>query len=147
MTKRKDEGPKERRGEPAKDPSNVPQMEPRRVNANPFAKLKDQLGPLPPGPALPSSVPAKNLTGARTPIKERVTVRRERSGHGGKAVTIAEGPAFTGRKLDEYAKEIARSLGAGARVEGQTLVVQGDQADRVASWLRSKGFEQVARGN
>ena len=79
--------------------------------------------------------------------RDRVTVRQERAGHGGKTVTIAEGPGLDGRDLEVLARELARALGAGARVEDKLLVVQGDQRDRLARWLASHGFVGVVRGN
>lgn len=109
--------------------------------ANPFRALREKLGgTLPPGaPPKPS--------GSTPEIHERVTVRRERSGRGGKTVTVAEGPGFTGRQLEPLAREAARALGVGARVEGVALVLQGDQADRLSVWLATRGFAGVERGN
>lgn len=110
-------------------------------DANPLRALREKLGgTLPPG--TPPSPPGK------TPeIHERVTVRRERSGRGGKTVTIAEGPGFAGRRLEPLAREAARALGVGARVEGSTLVLQGDQSERLGAWLAARGFARVERGN
>lgn len=115
---------------------------------NPFAKLRPDGKPAP-APAKEERVDPAPAAAASAKIvsKERLTVRREKKGHGGKTVTVAEGPAFTGRKLDELAREAARSLGVGARVEGMTLVVQGDQADRFVTWLAQRGFANVSRGN
>jgi translation initiation factor 1 len=109
---------------------------------NPFAALREALGPLPPGPA-----PEDKAKVGPKPVLERVTVRRERPGRGGKTVTLAEGPGFTGRKLEPLAKEAARALGVGARVEQGALVLQGDQCERLAAWLTARGFERVERGN
>lgn len=114
-----------------------------RPTGNPFAALKDKLGALPQGPApaaTPSEAPTRVYAG-------RVSVRRERAGRGGKAVTVAEGPGLSGQPLEKLAKELAKALGTGARVESTTLVVQGDQPERVVAWLRDRGFAQVARGN
>jgi len=113
--------------------------------ANPFAALRDKLGPLPPGPqpAASAAQPAptqKRYTG-------RVTVRRERAGRGGKAVTHAEGPGLSGHPLEKLAKELAKALGTGARVEGTSIVVQGDQPERLAAALEERGFANVTRGN
>jgi translation initiation factor 1 len=77
----------------------------------------------------------------------RLTVRRERAGRGGKTVTLVEGPGLDGRDLAKLAREAARDLGVGARVEGRALVVQGDQAERLVAWLASRGFAEVVRGN
>ena len=81
------------------------------------------------------------------PIRGRVTVRIERAGRGGRTVTVAEGPGLAGRPLGTFAREAARALGTGARVEGAALVVQGDQRDRLAAWLAARGFASVALGN
>lgn len=80
-------------------------------------------------------------------VRERVHVRQQRSGQGGKTVTIAEGPGLAGRDLAALARELAKALGVGARVDGATLVAQGDQRERLASWLGSRGFANVQRGN
>ena len=109
---------------------------------NPFAALRAKLGPLPPGPAARAAEPAPSGR-----YSGRVTVRRERSGRGGKVVTLAEGPGLSGHPLADYARELAKALGCGARVEGATLVVQGDQPERVVAWLAARGFATVARGN
>jgi translation initiation factor 1 len=80
-------------------------------------------------------------------VHERVTVRRERAGRGGKTVTVAEGPGFAGRKLETLSREASRALGVGARVEDGALVLQGDQCERLAAWLAERGFGRVERGN
>jgi translation initiation factor 1 len=120
-----------------------PRDEPRRPSrANPFEALREKLGgALPPGPQ-PSGGPR-----AVPEVHERVTVRRERAGRGGKTVTVAEGPGFAGRKLEPLAREAARALGVGARVEDGALVLQGDQSERLAAWLAERGFGRVERGN
>lgn len=125
---------------------------------NPFEALREKLGDsLPRGlePVAPRSAPASTASvstpSARTPapslVHERVTVRRERSGRGGKAVTLAEGPGLGGRDLEALAREAAKALGLGARVEHGALVLQGDQGERLAAWLTAHGFGRVERGN
>lgn len=97
--------------------------------------------------SIPAPASAREAAPARHPIAARVTVRRERSGRGGKTVTLAEGPGLAGRDLAGLARDAARTLGVGARVERGALVVQGDQAERLAEWLSARGFASVARGN
>lgn len=138
MAARRDEGPREL--DPLK----------RGLTHNPFAGLSDKLGPVPErAPDAPAPPDAQAQPAAPRPkaITARVDVRRERAGRGGKAVTIVEGPALAGRKLEGYARELSRALGTGARVEAGTLVVQGDQPDRVAAWLAQQGFTNVQRAN
>lgn len=81
------------------------------------------------------------------PAAQRITVRIERTGRGGKTVTIAEGPGLHGRKLEPLAKEIARGMGTGARVESSAIVVQGDQRERLVVWLGKQGFGGAVAGN
>ncbi len=109
---------------------------------NPLQALREKLGALPPGPEPPPADPR-----GPKPVLQRVTVRQERAGRGGRTVTIAEGPGFTGRKLEPLAREAARALGVGARVEGGALVLQGDQRERLAAWLAQRGFQRIGRGN
>jgi len=97
--------------------------------------------------AAPSDQRAAPSAPRTAPAPERVTVRRQRSGRGGKTVTIAEGSGLAGRDLEGLAREIARGLGTGARVEDGTIVVQGEQPDRLVAWLAAHGFAFVGRGN
>ena len=113
---------------------------------NPFEILREKLGPLPPG-LEPAARPTPREPCSPRPVLERVTVRRERAGRGGKTVTVAEGPGFTGRPLEPLARAAARALGVGARVERGALVLQGEQSERLAAWLVTQGFERVERGN
>jgi translation initiation factor 1 len=74
-------------------------------------------------------------------------VRRERKGHGGKAVTIAEGAGLAGRDVEALARDVKKALGTGARVEDGALVVQGEQTERLIAWLGKQGFASIVRGN
>lgn len=84
---------------------------------------------------------------ATASARARITVRIERTGRGGKTVTIAEGPGLAGRKLEPLAREIARGMGTGARVESSAIVVQGDQRERLVPWLVAHGFAGAVAGN
>ena len=79
--------------------------------------------------------------------RERVTVRIERTGRGGKTVTIAEGPAFAGLPLDALARDIARGMGTGAHAKSEAIIVQGDQRERLVTWLGDRGFPGAVTGN
>jgi translation initiation factor 1 (eIF-1/SUI1) len=120
--------------------ANDPESLPRK---NPFEALRDKLGALPDGPertVAPRPRPAPA-------IQERVTVRRERAGRGGKTVTIAAGPGLAGRDLSALAQAASQALGLGARAEHGALVLQGDQCERLVTWLGARGFARVERGN
>jgi translation initiation factor 1 (eIF-1/SUI1) len=93
------------------------------------------------------SLPAPRAGSASPPSPARVIVRRERKGHGGKAVTIAEGPGLADHDVETLARGAAKALGVGARVEEGALVVQGEQTERLITWLGTRGFTSVVRGN
>jgi translation initiation factor 1 len=77
----------------------------------------------------------------------KVVVRRERKGHGGKTATIVAGIDLPARDLERLARALRRALGCGAGVDGDRLVVQGDQAPRVQSWLAAQGARRIVLGN
>ncbi len=110
--------------------------------ANPFDKLAALRDQLPPGEA---KAPAP--TKAERPRKlflDKVVVRKERKGHGGKTVTLIAGiaPAF----LDELCSQLKRALGCGARVEDGAVVLQGELVERAVAFLEGKGAARVIRG-
>lgn len=111
---------------------------------SPFAGLRDRLGSLPSGPEPSIDEPQK--TGA-SDSREPVRLRREKAGRGGKTVVAVEGPGLLGRDLELVAKQIAKGLGTRARVEGESIAVQGELGDRLEAWLREHGFADVRRSN
>lgn len=87
-------------------------------------------------------------TGPAAPLKlneiRKVVLRRERKGRGGKTVTLIEGlEGFDAPSLDELARQARKSLGCGAAVEEGIIVVQGDQRDRLETWLQSQGVKKI----
>jgi translation initiation factor 1 len=77
----------------------------------------------------------------------KIVLRRERKGHGGKTVTRLEGLSCSAAELDTALREIKRSLGCGAAIEGVDILVQGDQTDRLRAFLESQGAKMIVTGN
>jgi len=120
----------------------------------PLAALRGLLGArVPLGEPTAAEPPdARDVTpasaaGAASAVSGRVSVRRERAGRGGKSVVVVEGPGLAAVDCEGLAREAARALGTGARTEEGTLVIQGDQAERVVAWLEGRGFGSVQRAN
>jgi translation initiation factor 1 len=105
-----------------------------------FASLRDRL---PDGYAPPAPGPSPGPT-PRTPA--RAVVRLERKGRAGKEATLVEKLGLAPAELARWADELKRSLGCGGGVEGEAVVVQGDQRDRVVRWLEARGVTKVVRG-
>jgi len=77
----------------------------------------------------------------------KLTVSRERKGHGGKTATVVSGLGLPARDLDGMARALRRALGCGASVDGDRLVVQGDQVPRVQAWLGARGARRIVVGS
>jgi len=93
----------------------------------------------PPARPAPAAKPPK-------PPPARAVVRIERKGRGGKEATVIEKLALPPRELAAWADTLKRSLGCGGAVEGDAIVVQGDQRERVRKWLEAKGVGRVIAG-
>lgn len=77
---------------------------------------------------------------------ERLTLSRERKGHGGKTVTLVRGLENMDSMLQmELCARIKSELGIGGRFVDGTLELQGEQLTRAAEWFRKNNFE--VRGN
>ncbi|NCC95819.1 MAG: translation initiation factor [Synergistales bacterium] len=70
---------------------------------------------------------------------QRAGLRIERKGRKGKTVTIIEGMTLDQDGLGLLAKELRKAMGCGSSVEGASVVLQGDNRERIGSWLREKG--------
>ena len=106
---------------------------------NPFSKLGATKATLPLGPP-----PTRKQTASpAVPSPDRAVVRYERKGHGGKDMTRVEHLGLAGEKLDRWLKDIKQALGCGGVVEGETLLLQGDQRERLRLWLERRGVTRV----
>lgn len=103
--------------------------------------------PAPPQARAPrerAPAPVATTPGPGTLLRGKAVVRQERKGHGGKTVTVIDGAAIA--RVDDLAalaKTLRKALGAGARVEGGKLLVQGDQRDAACAWLTKQGASVV----
>lgn len=110
------------------------------------------------GPQGGRSLPAKKPDGGEPaflpPGGQRVRVRLERAGRGGKTVTVAGPFALTRADAEALLAELKRACGGGGAVRpivcqdgapAYALEVQGDHLGRLPAMLRERGFRQ-ARG-
>jgi translation initiation factor 1 len=77
----------------------------------------------------------------------RVDIIREKSGRGGKTVTVVKN--FVGIGLPEkeaLAKAMQRTCGTGGTVKDGHIEIQGDQREAVARILTQAGFRPVMAG-
>ena len=105
---------------------------------NPFAQLAAAREALPPGPAPKPAGPAEP-SAPKGPA--RAVVRMERKGRGGKEVTVVEQLGLRAAELETWLKALKGQLGCGGTLEADTLVLQGDQRERLRELLQKKGMK------
>ncbi|MFP2931859.1 translation initiation factor, partial [Pyxidicoccus sp. 3LG] len=76
----------------------------------------------------------------------RAVVRMERKGRGGKEVTVVEHLELPAPQREVWLKALKNSLGCGGVVEGDALVLQGDQRERLPALLEARGVRKVTVG-
>ena len=103
---------------------------------NPFSGLASRRPDLPPGRE--STAPAEGPA--------RAVVRMERKGHGGKEVTVIERLGLPARELERWLMELKQALGCGGSLAEESLVLQGDQRERLRGLLADRGVHKVTIG-
>ena len=94
---------------------------------------------------LPSKeIPARPAATPKGP--GRAVVRYERKGRGGKEATVVEQLALSARERAEWLLAMKQALGCGGMLEGEALVLQGDQRARVRAWLEARGVSRISMG-
>lgn len=124
----------------AKKPKDPPAPPP--AFHTPFAGLAGKLGLPAAPPSPPEGAPRAGEPKVKPP-PARAVVRFEKKGRGGKAVTVVEKLGLPPRELEAWLGELKRALGCGGQVEGDALVLQGDNRERVGALLEARGVRKV----
>jgi translation initiation factor 1 len=74
------------------------------------------------------------------PAKIVAKLRLEKSGRGGKEVTVVDSLPRNEKFLDELARELKRALGTGGAVREGRVEIQGDRREAVRAKLQAKGW-------
>lgn len=74
---------------------------------------------------------------------QRLRIRMERAGRGGKTVTVVNG--FIGRESDlkGLAQLIKQRLGCGGAVKNGEIVIQGDVRPKLSQILQKEGYTDI----
>jgi translation initiation factor 1 len=121
---------------------------PLKQSLSGLASLRDQL-PIGPTTTGTEAAPREATPTQTNPYTRanKLVVRRERKGHGGKTVTRIEGFGANASELEAIAKDLKRALGCGATVDANDVLVQGDQSERVLALLQARGAHKVILGS
>jgi translation initiation factor 1 len=137
------------------------------VKHNPFGDLRKQLGlPEPPAGTPATPEPRDRGTSATSAPRDlaapglrefnpkdfdrsgppRAVVRYERSGRGGKEVTVIEQLGLKEPELQVWLKQLKAALGCGGSVETDSIMLQGDHRKRLPAILTQRGVRKVIVG-
>ena len=75
--------------------------------------------------------------------QQRLRVRMEKNGRGGKTVTIVAGFVGTEADLKELGKWLKGRLGVGGSAKDGEVIVQGDFKQRIIDLLKGDGYTQT----
>jgi len=70
-----------------------------------------------------------------------IKIRRETKGRKGKGVTCLSGFGLSEPELKTLSKEMKKLCGVGGSVKDYVIEIQGDQRDKLESWLKQKSYK------
>ena len=83
---------------------------------------------------------------AASSAPRRAVVRYERKGRGGKEATVIEQLGLSPADRASWLQQLKQALGCGGTLEGEALVLQGDQRLRAREWLALRGVARISVG-
>jgi translation initiation factor 1 len=113
---------------------------------NPFGALRGLKDRLPAGPASGSEPVRSPATHTKGKTYPRAVVRMERTGRGGKEVTVVEHLNLPPAERETWLRALKGALGCGGVIEGENLVLQGDHRKRLPDILSERGVKRVTTG-
>lgn len=69
-----------------------------------------------------------------------IKIKRELKGRGGKTVTTLHDFNLPPDKLRQVARELKRHCGSGGSVKDKIIIIQGDQRQKIETYLHSLGY-------
>lgn len=82
----------------------------------------------------------------KRPAQQKVTVRLERKGRGGKTVTVIDGLQMPQKEMEALLKQLKARLGTGGTFKDSSLEIQGDHRDTLMGVLKEMGFRPKRSG-
>ena len=75
------------------------------------------------------------------PAQQKLHVKMERSGRGGKTVTLVEKFVGTEEDLNALGKTLKSKCGVGGSVKDGQVIIQGDFRERIIAILKDLGYK------
>lgn len=80
------------------------------------------------------------------PAGQKVILRLERKGRGGKSVTVVEGFGLPEKEKEKLLRQLKGKLGAGGTASADGLELQGDHRDALMTLLTAMGYRPKRSG-
>jgi translation initiation factor 1 len=93
------------------------------------------------------SPPEKGLSSDLRTSQQKVIVRLDRKGRGGKSVTVIEGLQLPQQKKEALLKQLKADIGTGGTVKDRTLEIQGDHCKTIMATLDKLGYRPKRAGS
>ena len=81
-----------------------------------------------------------NVNRILNPAHQKIIVRLDRKGRGGKSVTVVEGLQISKKNREALLRELKAGLGTGGTVKDMSLEIQGDHCAALITALTKMGF-------
>lgn len=80
------------------------------------------------------------------PRRQTAYLHRDKSGRGGKAVTLVKNLVLADDDLKSLAKRLKQACGTGGTVKDGVIEIQGEQREKIAGVLRELGYKVKIAG-
>jgi len=88
----------------------------------------------------------KDLPADLGTVQQKVIVRLDRKGRGGKSVTIIEGLQMPQQKKEALLKQLKTDIGTGGTIKDRFLEIQGDHCKAIMAALEKLGYRPKRSG-
>jgi len=91
------------------------------------------------------AAPGKTIA-ATAPVQQKVTVRLDRKGRGGKSVTVVDAPQMTRKESESLLSQFKTRFGTRGAVKDAGFEIQGDHRDAILAALEAMGYRPKSSG-